>query len=200
MVEQFDTDEIRSSAMTGAGMPIPTLPLEKSASSLFRTFDDMFGTLYLADLHRNIVAGGRYELQDIDSTMEKIQVWDNVAVTFLKDINTLLEGVVDAQMQKEKYALKYPLPVSYQYAGDLEYIVSHVGIANSCDFPLQKYENHYYGKNAEDIQEYYELTIARGTYLNIPSAEQLRITSVDERQLDDVGLFSHNTASVGMSL
>lgn len=200
VVEQFDTDEIRSSAMTGAGMPIPTLPLEKSASSLFRTFDDMFGTLYLADLHRNIVAGGRYELQDIDSTMEKIQVWDNVAVTFLKDINTLLEGVVDAQMQKEKYALKYPLPVSYQYAGDLEYIVSHVGIANSCDFPLQKYENHYYGKNAEDIQEYYELTIARGTYLNIPSAEQLRITSVDERQLDDVGLFSHNTASVGMSL
>jgi hypothetical protein len=199
ILNEFDTELIKANTKESGDMPIPTLPSEKTASTLFRTFDTMFGNKYLGELHRNTIAWWRYELIDIDTTMEKIQLRDNVSVTFLKDMNTLLEWMLDAQIIREKYALKYPLPVSYQkYTQSNPLFIQFSD--KTCEYPLRKFENHYYGKNAEDIWEYDELTITRWTYLNFRNVLELAITPIDARNVEDASVFAYDTASVGMSL
>lgn len=245
IIEKFPEPEVQAGLKEAAEKPIPTLVLEKNMEPLFRTFDDIFWHQYLGDLNRNLTAGGRYELQDVDTTVEKIQVRDNVASTFLKDINTLLEGALDNAIKKEKYPLKYPLPVYYQKRKSIlspicvldetqsissrlieqaygnrvwrewetiqewpfKWAVRRNGQFDTTNVEQQsfgmtkvdkRYENHYYGKNAEDISEYPSLTVTRGTYLNITKASVLGQMSIASRNLEDIP-FIITDATVGVS-
>jgi hypothetical protein len=53
-------------------------------------------------------------LEDVDSSLEKIQLQDMVHKQYLKDTNNFLEELLDYEIQKNKWPLKYPLPVLHQ--------------------------------------------------------------------------------------
>lgn len=65
-------------------------------------------------MQKNPLAGGRYNIEDVDSSLEKIQLQDMVTKQYLKDSNSFLEELLDHEIQKNKWPLKYPLPVLHQ--------------------------------------------------------------------------------------
>jgi len=67
---------------------------------------------------------------------------------------------------------------------------------------LERYENHYFGKNAVDIESYKELTIYRGEYVNQNDVGATYATSTDayKPKIDDIPDMKIEEISVGASL
>jgi len=52
-------------------------------------------------------------LDDIDTSLEKIEIKDRVIKQYLQDMNKVMEAAVDRMIDEEQYDLKYPLPYLY---------------------------------------------------------------------------------------
>jgi hypothetical protein len=160
VVERMDTDKVVQSIQDGADKPMPTLLLEKDLEGEFDDVHMMFGDYYLSEMIDNLLAGGRYQLQDIDTSLEKIAFRDRVTRQFLEDLNTIMEDAIDEQIYDEEYFLKYPLPYLYRRLENPNpRPISCVG-RDEAEL-VGRYENFYRGRNAVDVLEYPELSITR---------------------------------------
>jgi hypothetical protein len=114
VVDRFKPAELIEWLKNSSKKPLPTLILEKVIGSHFRPVHQLFGTKYIEYMQKNPLAWGRYNLEDIDSSLEKIQIKDTVSKQYLKDMNDFMEELLDSEVKKKKRALKYPLPVLHQ--------------------------------------------------------------------------------------
>jgi hypothetical protein len=114
VLENFSPVDLDENTISTEDMPVPTLLLEKQSSTHFRPVHSMFGAEYVQTVKDNITAGWRYTVQDIDSSMEKIQLQDMVHKQFLRDTNDFLEELIDYEIQQKQRPLRHPLPVVHQ--------------------------------------------------------------------------------------
>jgi len=175
------------------------LLLEKSLEDEYQDVHMMFGDYYLSELQDNLLAGGRYQLEDIDTSLEKIAFGDRVSKQFLEDVNTIMEDAIDDQIYDQAYFLKYPLPYLYRKS---EFTLPWAGNCSYGELVEEKerYEVFYEGRNAVDVLEYPELFITRGTYYNELDVQTLWDTPLVARgvsNLEDIPGFDPTNISVG---
>lgn len=113
MLAQLDPKELEENPIEIGEKPTPTKLLEKEMSQEFQPNYSIFGNDYLSELQDNVLAWWRYQLEDVDTSLEKMEILDRVSKQFVTDMNLILEGALDSQVRKEKYSLKYPLPYRY---------------------------------------------------------------------------------------
>jgi len=115
LLDFFDPEEVANTIQNVSDNPVPTLINAKQIENNFRPVFALFGDEYLSTMENNLAAGARYNLDEIDSTLEKIQIKDQIAIQYIKDMNTLMEQSLDEKIQQEQYMLKYPLPTWYEH-------------------------------------------------------------------------------------
>jgi hypothetical protein len=76
----------------------------------FKSNAEIFGATYMETLLENIAAWWRYQLEDIDTSLEKMDLMDRVNKAFVRDMNETLQNWLDAVIDHNDYSLKYPLP------------------------------------------------------------------------------------------
>lgn len=145
----------------------------------------------------NALAGGRWVktitgsdgnvtlIPKVDSSAELIATKDlinggNLQIQgVLTNFNTLLEQAVDKKIAKERYAMDFVLPVSYQYKERLGTYVDYPwwhpksDRIEFSDFTT-KYENFYFGKRASLIDSARELSMYRGSFRNLSSLQGVK--------------------------
>jgi hypothetical protein len=113
VLERLDPKELEDNPIESGEKPIPTRLLEKSMQQDFKPNYTMFGNTYLTELQENVLAWWRYQLEDIDTSLEKVEITERVAKQFVTDMNLILEKWLDTKVEQEVYQLKYPLPYRY---------------------------------------------------------------------------------------
>jgi hypothetical protein len=113
VLERLDPTELEDNPIESGDKPIPTRLLEKSMQQDFKPNYSMFGNTYLTELQENVLAWWRYQLEDIDTSLEKVEIVERVAKQFISDMNLILEKWLDTKVEQEVYQLKYPLPYRY---------------------------------------------------------------------------------------
>lgn len=113
ILERLDPEALKKTLVDSGEKPITTLVLEKEMLADFQPNYTMFGNDYLSALQENVLAGGRYQLEDVDTSLEKMEIRDRVSKQFIKDMNTVMEDAVYKQIDVKDYPLKYPLPFRY---------------------------------------------------------------------------------------
>jgi len=197
----FDEDEVVDAVTSASDNPVPTLINAKQTENNFRDIFSIYGDEYLSAMEANLTAWGRYDIAKIDNSLDFIQLKDNVSISYLKDMNIMMEQALDAQIQKEQYMLKYPLPVFYEKRWTLwnDICVAPSAFLNNIDpwwvpeilsdvIPLvkERYENFYFGRYAWDVQEYNELSVFRWSYNNLENSAQVLSSTIDAREMDDI--------------
>ena len=210
LLEFFDPDEVAQTIKDASDSPVPTLINAKQIENNFRPVFALFGDEYLSTMEDNLAAGGRYDLDTIDTTLEKIQIKDQIAIQYIKDMNTLLEQSLDEKIQQEQYMLKYPLPTWYEQRESADLFECapdsgaqldlrwDFGIWPSANrFMSERYENFYFGRYAWDVQQYDDLHVYRWDWYNADEAELLA-SSIPVRQIEDIP-FDFSQAAVWWS-
>lgn len=182
----FQTWFIESSWTQWVGTP--SLLLEKVITSLSKSYIDMFSPAYIETITNNILLGWRWNEEDIDTHIQKTIINDEIAPLILKDFNAKLQDALDKYLLDNQYI-----------ASDLLYVSSFGEPLDTCDFSdvTWKYENFYFWKSAEQINNAKEYSIYRWTYLNLTGASQ--ISALTGLQVDDP-IFDQSLSSVGASL
>lgn len=201
-VEQISAERLLAAQGDIADKPVPTLLLEKTMESNLDSNHVIFGDWYLSELQENILAWWRYQLEDIDMASEKIAFRDTVARQYLEDINTILEEAIDTQIYNEEYFLKYPLPYLYIIRTPPWFAPWAITtcVEEEKTVLYERNEVFYKGRNAVDVLEYPDLSITRGTYLNIEDIDTLLWSPLAPNgfdQLEDVPSFDPQAISVG---
>ncbi len=119
----------------------------------------------------NILAAGRWSLDDLDSHSEKItindrmyysQIDDPSITPLLVDVNKRLEDILIKEVADKHYALRIPMPTYGEVRYDKDYpnfLAGSISGSRACDtdLPLTEskkskiYEAFFYGKHADDV-------------------------------------------------
>jgi hypothetical protein len=113
ILDRLDPTELEQNPIEVGEMPAPTKLLEKQMQQEFQPNYTIFWNTYLSEMQDNVLAGWRYQLQDIDTSLEKMEILDRVAKQFVTDMNLVLETSLDSQVKQQEYPLMYPLPYRY---------------------------------------------------------------------------------------
>jgi len=173
-----------SSALTNASdTPTFTLFLENIIPEFLRGYTTLFGNIYSETMRDNIFAWWRWISNDqIDTHIKKVGTKDDIMfrdiatdiTPTIKDFNDTLEETLNNQITQEQYAMRIPIPLTYQYkkrtCGVLE-----------CGDEIDNYEFFFFGKKALHINSLAETSIYRGTYQNLNTTDGLALTT-DVRQ------------------
>ncbi len=179
--------------------PVPTLINAKQNENNFRELFSVYWDEYFSTLEDNLSAAWRYGMKTVDNTLEFIQLKDLVAMSYLKDINTILEHALDDKIQQEQYMLKEALPTWYEKRKSDDILTCSPDWWSEIDLDLpwfwvnpvwskflnERYENFYFWKYAWDVQQYDDLHVYRGDWSNL-DATTLINSPIAVRSLEDI--------------
>lgn len=106
----IDKEALEEHALETWESPTPTKILERTLEWDFQPAYQVFWNDYLTRMQENISAWWRYAPEEIDTSLEKIEISDRVAKTFVKDMNDAMSDALEAKIRHEEYQLKFPLP------------------------------------------------------------------------------------------
>lgn len=141
----------------------PTLILESSLKNFFRNYIELFGNEYGWELTDNLKATWRYNWDNTVSSLNSIDMKDQLSINYLKKVNEFLEQEVDNKIEQEQYYMYYPMMTSYILDDNWDYTYSWTTYW-FCD--EKKYENFYFWKNALNINFLEDTHIYNGSYWN----------------------------------
>lgn len=144
----------------------PTLMLESSLKNFFKNYIELFWNEYGSNLTDNLKATWRYDWTGTISSLNSIDIKDEISVNYLKQVNKILEQALDTKMEEKKYFLYYPLMTYY-------ILWDHI----TCN--EEKYENFYFWKNALNVNKLEDLHIYRWTFWNFTWIDVLK--NIDSR-------------------
>jgi hypothetical protein len=173
-------------SMNQSGSKTPTLVLSKTIDELTKTYDGLISTKLLTQTRNNVEAAARWYKQDasgqwiddISSHYEKIIQQDNRLLgdmssnlqPLLIQFNNVLESGLNQEITAQKYAMKYPLPLTYQ---DIEY--------EAVAFAKKKlYTNFYFGSGAATITNTKDMSIFRGTFQNLSDLTGVAVANTEK--------------------
>ena len=134
----------------------PTLMLEKTLKNFFRNYISLFWNEYGASLTNNLKATWRYNWSNTVSSLNMVDIKDNLSMTYLNTVNKFLRQQINKKIKSEQYFMYYPVMVKYTLWD------------NNADIcvPEKTYETFLFGKNIFDINSMSGMTIFRWTYWN----------------------------------
>lgn len=146
----------------------PTLVIGKSIDQLTKTYDGLISTKLLTKIQDNVQSAARRYKQDlsgnwmdsISSHYEKIVHRDNWifgSQPILIQLNNALESGLNQEIASKKYAMKYPMPLTFE----------NVDYYNLIYTRYSYYQNFYFGVTGNTITDANNLSIYRGTYQNL---------------------------------
>lgn len=104
---------------------MPTLTIQNSLENFFRKFPQLFWPTYFSDMSDNVNAAGRWDYaedqtqimtDDVDNTIEKISIRDDMAESNLLSFNTLIEDAINQKIDDQNYYMNIPIIERYDYA------------------------------------------------------------------------------------
>lgn len=113
VLDRLNPEQLEEVLIDSWEYPIPTKLLETQMQDEYQSPAEIFGATYMETLLENIAAWWRYQLEDIDTSIEKMDMMDNVSKAFIRDMNETLQNWLDAVIDHNEYALKYPLPYRF---------------------------------------------------------------------------------------
>ncbi len=156
----------------------PTLFLEKWIEKFLKKYYDLFWINYLKIIKDNIQLWWRYLSWDFstplfDSTLKKISLKDDFIINnndtnskpIINDINFLLQKIVNAKIEKEKYYMKMPIISKYR---EYKNIMLKKTINRICKSKYDNtYQNYYFWRKVSDIKNAKDFSIYRWSFRNI---------------------------------
>ena len=143
----------------------PTLMLEKSLKNFFRNYISLFWNTYWSNLTKNLDATWRYTWNNTISSLNMIDIKDNLSITYLNTINKFLEQKIDEKIDNEQYYMYYPLMISYYKDYNINWFFDWRSTVDAiCN--KKKYETFFFGKAWKNISSLQDIHIFRWTYWN----------------------------------
>ncbi len=177
-----------SSSSDNSTFSAPTLLVWKAILELMKSYDEVVWLSYLNKIKTNINLTDRWKQVDnhVDKMIQQdsLFVWSKFqkATPLFVQYNKILEDIVNDKIEKEKYYMTIPIPVSYhkiKYEIWKQKIlwVNKKRCRKSAD---DYYENYYFWKKASNINSAQDLSIYRWTFLNLTDMNDvLNFNSVD---------------------
>lgn len=160
---------------------IPTKLLESTLVNFFKWYSELLWNKYLRSLRDNVLAWGRYTVEDIDTHSDFMEIQDSLYLSsksensILLQYNETLKKALVAEVKKNEYAMNIPLLVFYREdANQIWNTQDNLNCWKDWFYLVGEYENYYHGKNAWDIVKAEDLSIYRWTYQNFSSLSEVQ--------------------------
>ncbi len=147
----------------------PTLTLESSLENFFRNYIELFGNEYGWDLTDNLKATWRYDWNNTISSLNSIDIKDQISINYFQKVNNLLEQELDKKIEEEQFYMYYPMLTSYTVWDNYQnknYVEWDWDTIYSAYNEKKTYENFYFWKNALNITWLNKTHIYKGTFWN----------------------------------
>lgn len=181
---------------------MPTLTLKKATQEMIKWYDGLISSQFLAKIKDNIGwLARRYKTTlgktytDYSSLTDKIVQKDNRILgdidnelqPLIIQINDALESGLNTKIEKEKYYMTIPIPVSeLDFEGKEKWLIQ-----KKCTWKTYNYyENYLFGRNVNTISSAEETNIYRGTFQNLSSISGQAITNTGKSIGGSYAIFS----------
>ena len=169
-----------SSTLTNASdTPTFTTLLDNIIPEFLRWYSTLFGDIYSETMRDNIFAGWRWISDNqIDTHIKKVSTKDDIMfrdiaegiTPTIKDFNDTLEETLNNKITQEQYAMRIPIPITYQYKRTTCWLVQ-------CGDEIDNYDFFFFGERSLNIDSLADTHIYRGTYQNIESIDWLTLNT-----------------------
>ncbi len=185
----FDDEEI-SQIMEDLGDNHTTKVVQQEIDSSFISdYADLFSQVGSSTMRENIFAWSRWIKEhtddswkkslivDSDSSISKLQLkddlllWNENLQWLIENLNDLMENMIDEKIEEKKMAMDVVVPVSYEN-------VTKTRVDFKCRSFVKRYENYYFGNNANFIDNAEDFSIYRWTYRNLSTISWLLYDSL----------------------
>ena len=129
----------------------------------------------------NVLAGGRWTIQDIDNhsdmmeQLDALYVSSNGSNSVLMQYNKTLQDALVQEVKEQDFAMHVPLLVHYEdKRNQILPVAQNIDCWQPWYYLKGEYENFYFGKNAWDVTSVEDLSYYRGFFQNFDTVDQLR--------------------------
>lgn len=176
-----------------ADVPTYTLLLKKIIWEFLKWYDTLYGNIYSETMRDNILAWGRWTINDLDNHIFRTVAKDDVMFRdapkqklspTLQDFNQQLENRLNDQIEQEKYHLYIPIPLRYIEEDKSSQVLA------ICELQSKTYDMYLFGKKASTINSIMDTTIYKWTYQNLNTINNISVPYTGQSVWGSFNIFS----------